>query len=68
MNENKKLINEKDISPKYFWYLVNKQRKPKQQESLNPIKDAAGKLLTDPQSIAEEWRSYFQDRSHTKEK
>ena len=49
------------VDQKYFWYLVNKSKKPKYQKApINPIKDNDGKILTEPNELLIEWETYLE--------
>lgn len=52
------LSTAQDMDQRFFWYLVNKNKKNK---SAGPIFDEKRELLTDPNRIREEWNKYYQD-------
>ena len=57
------IAEQEEISQKYFWFLVNKTRKPKQNSSVTPITFPSGTTACDPESLTEEWRHYFEELS-----
>ena len=57
--ENMELLSKtEEIDQKYFWYMINKQKKRKQ--TVNPILDDSGELLTDVNDIRNEWNAYYE--------
>ena len=59
LQQHMEIAEQEEISQKYFWFLVNKSRKPKQSSSITPITFPNGTTACDPESLAEEWRHYF---------
>ena len=49
------------MDQRYFWYLVNKSRKPNTTKRMQPTRDTEGNLLYDPTSITKSWRDYYAD-------
>ena len=47
-----------DLDSKYFWYIVNKQ---KRFRSCTPIKSNNGDMLSDVNDIRNEWTNYYKD-------
>ena len=46
-----------NIDQKYFWFLVNRNRK--KSNAVSPIRDDNGEILTDIDYIRSEWNSYY---------
>ena len=55
------LTRNEQIDQRYFWYLVNRSRKPSRTKRMQPTRDHQDRLLYDPQSITESWRHYYAD-------
>ncbi len=49
-----------EMDQKGFWFMVNKIRKGKTVKT-KPIKGTDGRMLTDPNEIAEDWRLFYQN-------
>ena len=57
--QNKNMLEfsqHQDLDSRYFWYLVNKQRK---RTSCTPIRSENGVMLSDLDSIKSEWTNYY---------
>ena len=51
------IATNQDINQNYFWYLVNKNKK--RVNTVSPIRNDSGELLTDIDKICQEWNSYY---------
>ena len=55
--EVKEIANNQEIDQRFFWYLVNKnKRKP---NHVSPIRNDSGEMLTEVDSIRLEWNEYY---------
>jgi exonuclease III len=63
IQQHQEIIDQGGISQKYFWFLVNKIRKPKNNNNINPIKFPNGVTASEQECLAEQWKIYFEDLS-----
>ena len=63
LEQHMEIVEQDEISQKYFWYLVNKARKPQASNNITPIKFPNGVTASEPKTLAEQWRLYFQKLS-----
>ena len=63
MKQHIDISKQEDVNQKYFWFLVNKIRKPKGNVQCEPIKFSDGNMTCEPTKLAEQWRQYFEKLS-----
>ena len=60
------IADQEDVNQKYFWFLVNKTRKPHGNTRSDPIKFSDGNPTSEPVKLAKQWRQYFEKLSNLK--
>jgi exonuclease III len=63
MKQHQEIANQDSISQKQFWFLVNQSRKPKRPTNVNPIKFPNGVTASEPEKLALQWKTYFENLS-----
>jgi len=55
------LTRTEQVDQRYFWYLVNKARKPHSNKRMQPTRNAGGDMLYEQGEIVSSWREYYAD-------